>query len=420
MGRYPLAGRRDSSLHLFGDWFSKKGRDDDETKDSEDADVAVEETAQSRADKLRAQAARIRLEAEKGRIELTLDKISKLDAQLNKIQAKAASNQTFAATDEKERLQLEEALTVLKSQLLTKDDGEIVTVVSPPVEPSLPTTKNDTTKMEERSSVPSNERLNTQDRSPDLPLTDEELQSLVTKFNQSPPFLQTMIAKIAGWTNLDDHPLNATEILTQLFRDEQQLDLQTAFMKTNVTDARAAIERAYAASKDMDTPSRQDIDNKVEELGNLPTFLKRWVTGSTNDTEIAIQLLRDGNENGLWYNNKNKKKGSSRQKNDNFLPLFGNNQGETVDNDDEQQQGSMDLDDIGLLMESTFPASTRKEGETPTQKEVEVFVKDVLGPTKVFVPEDNPISVPGGWVSVVKSILPCLTDTTTDTYCLLS
>ena len=261
------------------------------------------------------------------------------------------------------------------------------------------------------SSVPLDQKLGlnneAEERLPEFALSDEELQEIVQKFEQSPDFLKIMVARIAGFgvDELSPDKVNATEIISQLFRDEQQIDVQTAYLKTNITDAREMLERAYAKSKDMEPNIPQsDIDEKVEQLGNLPTFVKKAITGSTNDTEIAIDLLTDEQTRkkgrslfNIFGNDDNKENiGQDGERLDRDGGTFGRMFGEDESTED---GGAKPRDDVGLLMESTFPSSTRKEGQTPSEREVNTFVNEVLGTTKAFTVEGNPLSVPGGWVS---------------------
>lgn len=429
------------SLNLFGDIFKKlrgdKDRDSEASDKSEDDGTAEaasgksffvqstdeethdaaetkqaeqhEDTPESRAEKLRAQAARIRLEAEKGQVELTLEKISKLDEKLEKMKSKDGAN-------EKEQRELEDALSLLKSQLVTNENGEITFVSSKPVALSVSPNvakKSDKDEILASSSVPLDQKLNTEQKMPDLDLSDEELKQITQKFEQAPEFLKVMVARIAGF-GVDDattDKLNATSVILQLYRDEQQIELQTVFMKTNTSDAREMLERAYAMSKDMEPQiSQLELDEKVEQLGNLPTFVKKAITGSTNDTKIAIDLLTDE------YGKKDKDKNSKGRS---LFNIFGNDKaddkigkdGERMDkgggtfgrmfSEDESTGVKTPRDDLGLLMESTFPASSRKEGQTPSEREVNAFVSNVLEPSKAFFPEEKPLSVPGGWVSTI-------------------
>ena len=439
--------QRGVSANLFGDFFKKlkgdKTNDDDKddkiqasdkseapekTKTSESAvdsssffvqstgSAAAptpdpEETPQRRAERLKAQAARIRLEAEKGQVQLTLEKISKLDAKLNNIKEKDDVNV-------KQKDELEEALLALKSQLVTDGNGDVRFVVS---QPSSQPIENGPQKIDSEdnddiiaaSSVPLDKKLNAVEETMEIPLAEEELQAITANFNKSPEFLRLMLAKIAGFT-VDPEAVvksNATDIISQFYRDEQQIQQQTSFMSTKISDARDMVERAYENSEDMEPPmpSQAAIDRKVKELSNLPMFFKKGITGTTNDTEIAIDLLKDE-----WSRETDNLRGGGNKRN--MLNLFGRGSremigqdGERMDKEDagtfsrlfseDESTSAMVKDDLSLLMESTFPSSTRKEGGAPSEKEVNAFVNDILVPTKAFVPTGNPLPVPGGWVS---------------------
>jgi ribosome-associated translation inhibitor RaiA len=432
--------RPDVSVGLFGDFFKKLRGDKDggeadgskasdtdaplpekaETTPEAKADGASffvqsstppptpqeQETPQSVAQKLRAQAARIRLEAEKSQVQLTIDKISKLDSQLQKVKMKQDAGE---AVDEKERRSLEENLALLQSQLVKDEKGEI-SFVPPKVVP-LPkanaTSSRESTIVKIDSSVPAEERLVTQESIPP-PLSEEDLQAIVQKYNEAPEFLRTMIAKIAGFA---DDPSNSTAIINQLYQDEQQIELQTAFLRTNITESRSMLERAYAKSKDLE-PSQAEIEDKVEQLGNLPTFVKKLITGSTNDTEIALDLLREQGkrnkkkiEGGLFGFTKDKTKDNVIGRDGERLDKNSGTFDRMFTQDEDTETIPSLNNDLSLLMESTFPKSTRKEGETPSQKEVNTFINQVLGVTGAFVPEGEALLVPGGWVCFLCLLL---------------
>lgn len=54
--------------------------------------------------------------------------------------------------------------------------------------------------------------------------------------------------------------------------------------------------------------------------------------------------------------------------------------------------------DLSFLMESLYPKSTRKEDQTPDKRQADAFMNDIVAPTKAFLPDSNPVSVPGGWI----------------------
>jgi hypothetical protein len=61
----------------------------------------------------------------------------------------------------------------------------------------------------------------------------------------------------------------------------------------------------------------------------------------------------------------------------------------------------MPRSEVDFMMSTLYPKTTRKEGETPARKAVDTFLNDVVAPTKAFVPNSDPVSVSGGWVSPI-------------------
>lgn len=353
---------------------------------------------QSEAEKLRAQAARIRLEAEKRTVELTLEKMDKLNKKLEQMNAHGTVN-------DKDQKELEEELQRLKSQLITDDKGKAQTVKPVVSESTVGSTNTVDTRVTTRPS-----------------LSSEEVQDRVEKFKEAPEFLRILVAKVAGFGVDENTPgavdrLNATKIISQLYQDEAEMDSMTrvssggiGYDKLETENARALLERAYQKSKgieDMDEPmfTEAQLQAKVKELEELPQFLKDVASDGRNDTEIAIDLLTDE-----WQ--RAKKKGDKKA---GFFSLFGGEDkgeigrdGERLDVEDrgtfsrlftDDEISSKEQSDLTLMMESQYPKSTRKEDETPSKKLVDAFLNDVVTPTKAFTPSDNPVSVPGGWVS---------------------
>ncbi|EED95954.1 predicted protein [Thalassiosira pseudonana CCMP1335] len=352
---------------------------------------------QSEAEKLRAQAARIRLEAEKRTVELTLEKMDKLNKKLEQMKAHGTVN-------DKDQKELEEELQRLKSQLIPDDKGKAQTVKPVVSESTVGSTNTVDTRVTTRPS-----------------LSSEEVQDRVEKFKEAPEFLRILVAKVAGFGVDENTPgavdrLNATDIISQLYQDEAEMDSMTrvssggiGYDKLETENARALLERAYKKSKgieDMDEPmfTEAQLQAKVKELEELPQFLKDVASDGRNDTEIAIDLLTDE-----WQ--RAKKKGDKKA---GFFSLFGGEDkgeigrdGERLDVEDrgtfsrlftDDEISSKEQSDLTLMMESQYPKSTRKEDETPSKKLVDAFLNDVVTPTKAFTPSDNPVSVPGGWI----------------------
>lgn len=374
------------------------------------------------AESLRAQAARIRLEADKRQVELTLEKIAKLESKLERLKGK----EKVDATDQKS---LEEELLRLKSQLTTDEVGEIKIVApmsniaaqaKPKVVATTPSTSSSSSSSS--SAIQSSEKPS----SPTRPsLSSSELDERVKRFRDAPEFMQVLVAKLVGFDSTSVDRLNATEIVRKMYDDEMKYVKSDFRDKSEEQRARDMIERAYRNSEDAKEDERdeyyddmpifteEEIQAKVEELQNIPQFLKNMVV--KNETELALMMLEDE-----WID-KNKKKKNSKGgffglfsgENDNEKGDIGRD-GERMDiggtrgafsrmfTDDSSLNGTsygQPRSDVDFMMNSLYPQSTRKEGQTPEKRLVDAFLNDIVAPTKSFTPSDNPLPVNGGWVS---------------------
>ena len=367
------------------------------------------------AEQLRAQAARIRLEAEKRQVELTLQKIEKLNSQLEKMKTKEN-------VDPKSQKSLEDELKTLKSQLITNENGEVKPVsTTPPVVNKVSTPTATATANNEVDTVlqPTVSKSSS--------LSSEALEDRVTKFNEAPEFMRILVAKIAGYGVDESTPgavnrLNATDIVLKLHDDN--ISYEDIMRTSDFTDesereqARNMLERVYGQSGDggdEDKPqfTKEQIQEKVEELDQIPKFLKSIYSKEFNDTDMALMLLEEE------YNDKNKKGGG-------LFGLFGNKEkgdvrrdGERIDvedsgafsrlfsSDDAVNGTSTDKKggDLSFMIESLYPKSTRKEDEAPDRRLVDAFLNDVVASTNSFIPNSKPISVPGGYVSKRRFLL---------------
>eukprot|EP00573_Skeletonema_grethae_P010326 CAMPEP_0201694074 /NCGR_PEP_ID=MMETSP0578-20130828/6458_1 /ASSEMBLY_ACC=CAM_ASM_000663 /TAXON_ID=267565 /ORGANISM="Skeletonema grethea, Strain CCMP 1804" /LENGTH=896 /DNA_ID=CAMNT_0048179701 /DNA_START=23 /DNA_END=2713 /DNA_ORIENTATION=- len=367
--------------------------------------VVEVKTPTQAAEELRAQAARIRLEAEKRTVELTLEKIEKLNSQLELMKMKEND-------DPKSQKSLEEQLLRLKSQLITNENGEIK-----PVAPPAPAAKKVSTTIAADDSTVQSQPITVSKST----LSSEALEDRVQKFNEAPEFMRILVAKIAGYGVDENTPgavdrLNATDIVLKLYDDN--IGYEDIIRTSDFTDesereeARRMLERAYEQSGDggdnkQDKPkfTKEQIQEKVEELDQIPTFLKNIYSKELNDTEMALMLLEED------YENKNKKGG--------FFGMFGDTQKGEIGKDGErmdvENSGSfsrlfspedalngtsagMKGGDLPFMIESLYPKSTRKEDETPDKRLVDAFMNDIVASTNSFIPNSNPISVPGGYI----------------------
>ncbi|KAL7457665.1 hypothetical protein ACHAWC_010441 [Mediolabrus comicus] len=392
-------------------FLETRSRDDKATTSGEGTEVneppsviVEEKTPQQKAEQLRAQAARIRLEAEKRQVELTLEKIEKLTSQLEMMK-------TADDVDAKSQKSMEEELQRLKSQLITNEKGEIKpanVVVSPPPAVSKPVFTDNAQEVD--SYVQSD---STTASKPSL--SAESLEERVQKFNEAPEFMRILVAKIAGYGVDEDTPgavnrLNSTDIILKLFDDnigyEDIIRTQDFTDESEREQARSMLERAYEQSGDgsNDKPkfTKEQIEAKVEELDQIPGFLKNIYSKEFNDTQMALMLLEEE-----YNQEKNKNNGG-------FLGLFGGkekmklgNDGERIGADsgtfsrlfsNETSTTGKNGNDLSFMIESLYPKSTRKEDQAPDKRLVDAFMNDVVAATNSFIPNSKPMSVPGGWI----------------------
>ncbi|KAK1744814.1 zinc metalloprotease (family M50) [Skeletonema marinoi] len=368
VGLFPAAAEQEEEEKLATPFFAAnflETRSTDATTEAAEEVNVVEATVV--AEQLRAQAARIRLEAEKRTVELTLEKIEKLNTQLELMKKKED-------VDAKSQKSLEEELLRLKSQLITNDKGNQTGGTScSSCQQSINSCEVDTLYNLNRY---------------------EALEERVQKFNEAPEFMRILVAKIAGFGVDDKNPgavnrLNVTDIVLKLYDDN---------IDESKGEARKMLERHMNNLGMMGTNqvTKEQIQEKVEELDQIPTFLKNIYSKEFNDTEMALMLLEEE------YNDKNKKGG--------FFGMFGDNQKGDIGKDGER----MDVGDSGafsrlfspddalngtaagkkggdlpFMIESLYPKSTRKEDETPDKRLVDAFLNDVVASTNSFIQAVN-------------------------------
>jgi hypothetical protein len=405
-------------------------------------------------EKLRAQAARLRLEADRRQVELTLEKIAKLTARLETLNYRSRSSEgdgdggeTRNADYDKDRRSLEEELGRLTSQLVVPDDGGVGKVGIA----SNASGSSSSTPAIVGSATAANTTTNaTADaRRPRPPPSEADVDERMRRYRDAPEFVRLLVARAVGFDVDGSRPgavdlLDDADVIRRTFDDDYDSDvLNYDGTRTGTTAAREAIERAYRRSSGDDIHddenampvfTKEQIMAKEKELEDIPKFLKNMVTD--NMTELATSLLEDE-----WLDERKQTKKRGGGMRGGFFGLFGRgvsgdavDDGESVDRgeiggDGERMDlggargtfgrlfsndssngtlyGGMPMSEVDFMMNSLYPKSTRKEGETPDKKTVDAFLNDVVSPTKAFAPNSNPISVSGGWVSpILPSIEP--------------
>ena len=182
------------------------------------------------------------------------------------------------------------------------------------------------------------------------------------------------------------------DLFKKLKRGEKDADADGGSVTASEDSTCSILERAYEKSEYRETlaPTEEGINAKVEELQDIPQFFNVSVPGGQNDTQIAIDLLKDE-----WKRGK-KQGGNEKNIAGFFSLLFGvdgtgktdngriGQDGERIDKEDGgtlnilfgKDESTTKLNDCSLLMESIFPG---KEGEIPIAKQLNV--NDMLGAT---------------------------------------
>ena len=377
-------------------------------------EVVTSPTPTSAAEELRARAARIRLEADRCQVELTLDKIEKLNIKLEGLKKKNGDTTI-----------LEEELGRLKTQLTKMEKAPPSTIMS--VSSSTSSTMDEVQSSSSSSSLEASSRRTT-------PPSAMDVEERIRKYKEAPEFVRTLVAKTVGFDVDDINKLDAANVVQKVYDDD--IDIDDRAVAVGKTD-RDAIERVYLQSPsgdgdddddddEMPTFTEEEIQAKVKELEDVPQFLRNLVT--LNETELATSLLEDE-----WIEEREAKK--KLENGGGFFGLFGGRKGDDEGNSDEKGEvgndgertdidgrgtfgrmfsssvGSsmnvtsslngipgMPQNEVDFMMNSLYPKTTRKEGETPDQKTLSMFLNDVVAPTKAFTPTSDPISVSGGYI----------------------
>ena len=371
-------------------------------------------------DDLRAKAARIRLEADREQVELTLSKISKLTNKLEVMKTKDTVNAEDQQT-------IEEELKSLQSKIFTDENGEIKPVTVPV---ASKVKSAESSSLDSTSSSTSTTTASTTSK-PQFQFSEEDMKERVKRFDEAPEFMKVLVARTVGFGVDGDTPgavnrLNSTDIVRKLMEDEVDYESMSVKSVDFANDseqekARSMLEKAYNMSKDMeddtDKPpvfTEEQIQAKLKEIEeSSPKFLRDILASNFgNNTQLAVMMLEEE------YREKNKKSFldtalsglkagyKSGMDKSNTIGRDGermdlNNRGSfsRLFSDDNNETSSLEMSDVDFMMNSLYPASTRKEDNTPDKRQVDAFLNDIVGTTKAFTPSSEAMPVSGGFVS---------------------
>ena len=400
---------------------------------------------------LRAQAERARLEAEKMDVMLTLEKIEKLELQLEKSKKATSSDgeEEDSRKKKKEKTSQEDLIKQIES-LKRKLNGEDITATAA-------TTTNDEQKVERDvepkvdnsnggANVDSvvlsviNEAKNVSESSPsssevktEPSLTKDEIETLIQKFDNAPNFMKELVVSAAGMS-MDN--LNTTELILKMEKDnivysdsngaeqqkmpdftQEQIDevveavkMVPQFVKNLYGDeiknndtaiALLMLEEEWKDGKIMEMPeiTQEMIDLKLEESEWVPKFLR-----GENDTELAIELIKldfKNNPKKFRADYLGEKKGVANGSDDTQKSIEDSSPKEgffssNLFGDQSKQQDEKSPNDN--MVESLFPPTTRRDGEEPSEEDVNAACVEIFAKDNIWSPSGKPEKVPGGYI----------------------
>ena len=342
---------------------------------------------------LRAQAKRTRLEAERMDAALTLEKINSLERRLENKTLKGNSkddeadirrqllalNNKLRGPQEREEAKgsivVAEALAKLNGKGFDRAEEKMGSEKTPPAMKALSRAQT-ILEMAESDLPPGllNDINVTSATTMELeklipPMPEDLRKSRAEAFKTTPTVLQKITAKAAGFADAR----NPEAIVEQMYRDEILLELRNK-------------QRAANGGKTEPLDQKQ-AEDALEGYMKLPMPIQDLIAKSVgmkdgrNATDVIQKLEADGK---LFAS-------------DNGSNGFEINTESITDVDisgmfQEEERAAVDR-----YIETMLPKQTRKEGQIPTQEEVDVFFREVLG-KDTFNPSEKPVPCPGGFL----------------------
>ena len=344
------------------------------------------------AKQLKRQAVKARLEAEKMDAQLTLSKIESLEKRLKQSQEDGKSNKD-------KRADLENQIRILKQKLTgeqdTKDNKEKASSEQVSSAPTT-TTLDQIPTIEVVMPSDSNTTAIAASTPEIKPISAEELEERLASFNKSPKFIQKLTASAAGYTLTDE--TNVTALIEQMYMDEQKYLTKTAYPNVN--------SETFGDNVSL---SDEKIKELVEAFENLPGFLQTLTAKTAgvyeegqpiNATKVVLSMEMmveedDGRDKTakITIEPLDKKDRSKFMEDPDTNLVADSPYGSKLFDDGSK----IDLDEERQMIESLFPKSTRKEGETPTQAQMDLLYSQVLD-KKIFQPSQKPEPISGGFL----------------------
>ena len=354
----------------------------------------------SYAKELKRQATKARLEAEKMDAQLTLQKITTLEKKL--IQPTDAKDESVKKKDELEDIQNQILLLKRKlegdtngsSSRTTSNETSTSTNVSDNsidksqniASPSVVvTTTTEMEKIDTTQTIESNKILQIE------AMSEKELEERTQAFLRLPKFIRNLTARTAGFDSYDENS-NVTAIVEKMYLDEKKYLLSTSLSQSDISSDE------FGQNVNL---SKEQLKEMVDAFERLPRFVQEFTAKTAgvyedgkelNATKVilAMEVMA---ENDDAFNNFNNINGDNPKNDDDWdnkdidspSRLFGTSMDETT------------KDDETRMIESLFPKSTRKEGETPTSAQIDVFYSQILD-KNIFAPSGKPEEISGGYI----------------------
>lgn len=331
-----------------------------------------EETPES----LRAKAERVRLEAERMDAELTLSKIDKLAKQLSKAKAKGDSVEDL-------QRQLDALQAKLRGENVVKPPATQSTPLSTSADARSTTSESSSEQTSSAGSLSSTTAApapssSSSSTSTANGLTDESILTTARSqimtdqeditlqgLNQFPGFMVKVFATLVEMEVGDD----ANDI------DKEELVNRWNMVKNQDFSFSKRPPPQFSQAEINETIEKLRKDSVDAEGSGISERARKLAAG--NETQLALYSLETN-----YYLQKNIEE-NLLEDIDKFLPEF--------------LQNMLNTSALDATIVRYYPACTRKEGEDPTEAQVDALVKTVL-PAVKFSSNAKPEKVPGGYI----------------------
>jgi hypothetical protein len=315
-----------------------------------------------KAQYLKAQAEKARLEAERMDAELTLQKITRLEREIE--HAKAKDKDIDDLQRDMDALRAKLRGEAPKPVMAVKPTTSAATSTYKKSLTTTPTTSSSSSSSTISKRIDDNEpRYSTMATPVPEPENEATLREMEHVVREAPDFIKAGLAAQVGLEVLGADPMNATEIAIRLEKLRR-------------------LDYSYAANLTRPSFTMAEIEDKKQELqkGWVKKFLPDALTAAANGNETELALLALEYEFfSLGAGQENFEKWATTVDDDQLLMMIFNKTA------------------IDGSIETLYPKCTRKEGQVPTEAQVQRLITDVL-PKASFSTSSKPEAVAGGYI----------------------